>query len=44
MTGEVTGLTEGEHGFHVHEFGDLSDGTMLEFSISKGDIKSYRLH
>lgn len=25
ITGEVTGLKPGEHGFHVHEYGDCSD-------------------
>merc|ERR1712221_24349 len=28
IKGEVTGLTPGHHGFHVHEFGDYSNGCM----------------
>ncbi|KAG8227035.1 hypothetical protein J437_LFUL013822 [Ladona fulva] len=26
LTGQLTGLSPGLHGFHVHEFGDMSEG------------------
>ncbi len=29
VTGEVTGLAKGLHGFHIHEFGDVTNGGFI---------------
>ena len=34
ITGEITGVEPGEHGFHIHEFGDLSGGCALLVHIT----------
>lgn len=28
VTGEVSGLTPGQHGFHIHQFGDITNGCL----------------
>lgn len=33
ITGEVKGLAPGEHGFHVHQFGDGTNGRVVWFFI-----------
>ena len=38
ITGSVTGLTPGKHGFHIHELGDLSGGC----ATAKGHFNPYK--
>ena len=47
---EVKGLDDGKHGFHIHEYGDLSDGCMSAcnhfnpFNKNHGGLKSKERH
>merc|ERR1712071_420160 len=45
IKGEVTGLTAGHHGFHIHEFGDYSNGCMSagDSGVAPVDIKDSML-
>lgn len=38
ITGEVKGLEPGEHGFHVHQFGDGTNGMFLRGFFIYGSI------
>ena len=47
---EIKGLTDGKHGFHIHEYGDLTDGCMSScshfnpFNKKHGGLKSKERH
>jgi superoxide dismutase, Cu-Zn family len=47
---EIKGLIDGKHGFHIHEYGDLSDGCMSAcshfnpFNKNHGGLKSKERH
>lgn len=38
VTGEIKGLEPGLHGFHVHEFGDLTNGYVTASSVERFQI------
>lgn len=47
---EINGLKDGKHGFHIHQYGDLTDGCMSScahfnpFNCNHGGLKSKERH
>ena len=35
VKGEVTGLQPGDHGFHIHQFGDYSAGKNIQAGVEE---------
>ena len=40
VTGVIRGLSDGLHGFHVHEYGDLRMGCTIRFTSNMVDLKA----
>ena len=44
IEGEISGLRPGPHGFHIHEFGDNTQGSVQAMLILTWPMLEYRLH